>query len=408
MTKRQVRSFLRVASTLAAMLVLAASSFALVSEQVIYAFPKSGDQGYFPETQLVYRSGRLFGTTNNGGGAQCNCGVVFSLTRKTGGGWNYQVLHAFQGGTDGYQPLGNIVFDAAGNLYGTTFEGGLNFAGTVYELSPANGTWTYKIIYSFGGNGDGPYAAGLAIDAAGNLYGPTLAGGVSNNGMVYQLTPGTGGSWSESVLYSFSGPNDGSNPNANVVLDAAGNLYGTTSLGGANNLGTVFELSPGLGGIWTETTLLSPSSNIGNPVSVMLDSAGHVFGTSIPSPTGTNLGTVFELIRNSDGAWSDSILHTFVNVKGGQWPKGALILDANGNLCGTTQFGGSAGAGTVYKLKPGSGGTWTFGLVYSFTGGTTDGTSPIVGVTRVNNGLFGTTASGGTDGSSGVIFEVKF
>jgi hypothetical protein len=185
----------------AAALTLTSTASAQVSEQVIYSFPTSGNQGYFPTTQLIYRSGKFFGATNSGGGAQCNCGVVFELSSEAGGGWNYKVLHAFRGAPDGDGPYANIVFDSAGNLYGTTSLGGTYFSqGTVYELSPnANGSWTYKTLHSFGNTGDTSYPTGLTIDAAGNLYGPA-GGGANSGGAIFELAPGAGGSWTESVI----------------------------------------------------------------------------------------------------------------------------------------------------------------------------------------------------------------
>jgi uncharacterized repeat protein (TIGR03803 family) len=406
MTKAIVCRLLHAVIIFLVAMMLSGISLAQVNEQVIFDFPGSGAEGYDPNTRLVYRSGRFFGTTTAGGGEQCNCGVVFSLTPTKGGGWTYRVLHAFMGEADGYDPSDDIVFDASGNLYGTTQEGGNSFLGTVYELSPnANGTWAYKIIYSFTGSPDAVLPAGLVIDAAGNLYGSGLGGGVFERGAIFDLTPIAGGAWSESVVYSFGGPGDGSDPNDGLSLDSAGNLYGTTFRGGTNNLGTVFELSPSSAGGWIETTLLSSTTNMGNPVSIMVDPAGHVYGTSFPSQNTPNLGTVFDLTRNSDGTWTSNILHTFVNAKGGQLPRGTLILDTNGNLVGTTQFGGASGAGTVYKLSPGSGGAWNFRRVHSFADGPTDGGAPTVGVTLVNRGIFGTTVSGG---AVGVIYEIKF
>jgi uncharacterized repeat protein (TIGR03803 family) len=392
----------------AAALILTSPASAQVSEQVIYSFPISGHLGYWPTTPLVYRSGKFFGTANNGGGAQCNCGVVFELAPKTGGGWNYKVLHAFQGSPDGSGPVANIVFDGAGNLYGTTLQGGPYFnSGTTYELSPnANGSWTYNVLYSFGNTGDGAYPAGLAIDSAGNLYGPTNGGGVNSAGAVFKLAPGTGGSWTESLIYSFIGPHDGSNPNANLAIDASGNLYGTTYDYGPNNQGTVFELSPGLAGEWTETTLFSPDLSLGTAITQTLDASGNVYCTTYPSPNGTqNLGVVFELTPNSDGTWSNTTLHTFVKSKGGDDPMGTLTVSANGTLYGTAQYGGANSLGTIYTLKPGSGGAWMFNDLYSFAGGTTDGEVPLEGVTLVNGSLYGTTIAGGAY-SNGTIFKL--
>lgn len=388
-------------------LTLTSAASAQVSEQVIYSFPSPGPQGYWPATQLVYRSGKFFGTTNNGGEEVCNCGVVFELAPKTGGGWNYKVLHVFQGSPDGASPVGNIVFDSAGNLYGAApFGGNYSSRGTVFELSPnANGSWTYNTLHSFGNTGDGSYPAGLAIDAAGNLYGPAGSGGANNAGAIFKLAPGTDGAWTESLIYSFSGPTDGAGPNANLAIDTFGDLYGTTYNSGPNNLGTVFELTPGIDGDWTESTLFSPYSSLGIAITLTLDASGNVYCTTYPASGSENLGAVFELTSNSDGSWLDTTLHTFIKSKGGQYPKGALAVSTNGILYGTTQFGGANNFGIIYTLKPGSNGTWVFNDLYSFAGGTTDGQGPLEGVTLVSGSLYGTTINGG-EYSNGAIFKL--
>jgi len=386
-------------------LLLTSPVLSQVNHQVIYSFASPGPQGYYPYTPLVYRAGKFFGTTNNGGQEQCNCGVIFELAPKTGGGWNYKVLHTFQSTPDGANPAWNIVFDSTGNLYGTAPFAGAFGHGAVYELSPsANGSWTYSILYNFATTGDARYPGGLTIDAAGNLYGAG-GGGANEAGAIFELSHGAGGAWTESVIYNFIGTGDGSGPNANWSLDALGNLYGTTGGGGANSLGTVFKLTPGIGGEWTETTLFSPDVSLGIAITQTLDDAGNIYCTTFPGNGVTNLGAVFELTPNSDGTWSNTTLHTFVKSKGGEWPKGALTLSANGTLYGTTQDGGANGLGTIYALKPGSGGTWMFNDIYSFAGGTADGGLPLVGVTLENGSLYGTTIIGGAY-SSGTIFKL--
>src|SRR5579863_1951918 len=166
-------------------------------------------------------------------------------------------LYSFTGGSDGGDPLSNLVMDAAGNLYGTTFVGGAYGAGEVFELSPSGGgDWSEKVIYSFTGGLDGanPYYSGVIFDASGNLYGTTVEGGASNLGTVFELSP-TGGNWSEKVLYSFAGGIDGASPYAGLIFGAAGSLYGTTYAGGAYDDGTVFQLTPAGKGPWTETVI---------------------------------------------------------------------------------------------------------------------------------------------------------
>jgi uncharacterized repeat protein (TIGR03803 family) len=283
-------------------------------EKVLHAF--DFNNGAYPLTSLIFdASGNLYGTTPNGGGGACNygsegCGTVFELTPKAGGGWTEKVLHNFSNyGTDGYQPLTGLIFDGAGNLFGTTSLGGRRSAicpdggGTVFELTPkAGGGWTEKVLYSLDDNAKGLYPnAGVVIDGAGNLYGTTTAGGAHASGTVFELTPKTGGGWTEKVLHSFGGGEDGYEPLAALILDAAGNLYGTTNAGGAHGVGTVFELTPKAGG----------------------------------------------------EGWTEKVLHSFLAYdKDGVQPQAGLIFDAADNLYGTTTLGGAHGEGTVFEIKP--------------------------------------------------------
>src|ERR1039458_6939697 len=182
-----------------------------------------------------------------------NGGTVFELTPQAGGGWTETVIHSFGSGTDGAGPWAGLIFDAAGNLYSTTKGGGTYNGGTVFELTPqAGGGWTEQVLHSFQGGADGaqPYA-GLIFDAAGNLYGTTYFGGAYGYyGTVFDLTPAAGGTWTEKVLYNFSGFPDGINPVGGLIFDGTGNLYGTTYLGGTYGKGTLFELTPAGGGTW--------------------------------------------------------------------------------------------------------------------------------------------------------------
>jgi len=217
------------------------------TEQVLHYFANSPD-GALPAAGLIFdAAGNLYGTTYEGGTS--NYGTVFELMPTQGGGWTEQVLYSFYQGTDGYQPLAGLIFDAAGNLYGTTSLSSfpVEYTGVVFELTPTSGGWTEQVLHQFqndGLDGDMP-VAGLIFDPAGTLYGTTSAGGTSNDGTVFQLTPTQGGGWTEQVLHSFMGAADGSSPAAGLILDAAGNLYGTAQAGGTYNAGTVFELSPG-------------------------------------------------------------------------------------------------------------------------------------------------------------------
>ncbi len=256
---------------------------------------------------IIDAAGNLYGTTEYGGDYSCGgpgCGTVFELMPTEGGGWTEKKLHNFGNGTDGVFPLADLNLDVAGNLYGTTYGGGglcSYGCGTVFELTPnGNGNWTEKVLHSFNDNGtdgDLPYA-GLIFDAAGNLYGTTVAGGSSYAGTVFELTPHGNGNWTEKVLHSFSNVGtDGASPFAGLIFDAAGNLYGTTTYGG-NHPGTVFELTPTGGGDWTEKVLHS-FSNVGTDGAypyggLIFDAAGNLYGTTYLGGT-YNYGTVFEV-----------------------------------------------------------------------------------------------------------------
>ncbi len=228
-------------------------------EKVLHSFcsqPNCAD-GDYPTAGLIFdAAGNLYGTTYAGGAyGAYGPGTVFELTPAAGGGWTEKVLHSFDNDcTDGASPYASLIFDAAGNLYGTTSRRRLLPAcdagegcGTVFELTPtAGGGWTEKVLHSFGNGTDGANPdCDLIFDAAGNLYGTTIYGGTYSYGTVFELTPAGGGNWTEKVLHNFNrNGTDGICPYAGLIFDAAGNLYGTTSLGGTFGVGTVFELTP--------------------------------------------------------------------------------------------------------------------------------------------------------------------
>jgi len=217
----------------------------------VHSFSCSED-GCFPYAGVTPDShGNLFGTTYSG--SLDGTGAVFELTPNRGGaGWREGVLHSFRGsdhgGPDGGNPSAAVIFDSAGNMYGTTYYGGTNADGTVFKMTPnGNGTWTETVLYSFQGGTDGANPnGGLSMDREGNLYGETLGGGSKNAGVVFKLTPGSGGQWTESILHTFSLLSDGGSPAGGLVLDAAGNIYGTTEYGGPNGFfaGVAFEIIP--------------------------------------------------------------------------------------------------------------------------------------------------------------------
>ncbi len=380
-------------------------------EQTIYTFSNSKG-AYDPLTKLTAHSGNLYGASTNGG-SSCKCGVVYELSPNGSGGWTYITLYAFTGGNNGSVPVGNIIFDAAGNIYGVTGSAGDYGGGTVYELSPAGGgTWTHKDLYSFGGisnDGTGP-DAGLIMDAKGNLYGTTETGGNNFYGTVYELSLGKNGLWNETILYYFNGTT-GANPKAELIMDGKGNLYGTTFSGGTDSLGVVFELSPSSGGGWTESVLYSftGGQDQGLPQApVVRDAKGNLYGTTIGSEHNVLFGTVYELTPAAGGSYTETTLHTFgLEQTDGSIPAGGLTVDANGDLYGATNQGGIDYAGTIYKLTPGTGGTWSYGVSYVFKGGTNGG-NPSTGITFAGGSGYGPTIGGPENGQIGNQIVYQF
>lgn len=285
------------------------------------------------------------------------------------------VLHQFIPWANGTGPTG-LASDAQGNFYGATYQGGLYGNGTVFKLSPgSNGQWTETVLYNFGGYaGDGvaPFAP-VILDAAGNIYGTTTFGGGSGDGFgtVFEVSPAANGTWTEKILYAFQGlPNDGLYPYVGLAMDAAGNLYGITQEGGSgncnqygvDNCGTVYELSPESDGTWTEKVIYNFQSTSAVPLAgVVLDAEGNVYGV-----TDEPYGAVFELSPSS-GAWTYNILHTFGTGNDGRFPTG-VILDPAGNIYGMTEGGGATDDGTVFELQRGASG-WHENILYNFAAG---------------------------------------
>jgi|ERR1017187_46663 uncharacterized repeat protein (TIGR03803 family) len=346
--------------------------------------------------------------------------AVTTLMTATRAAAQETVLYNFDCTASGCEPGSNLIFDAAGNLYGTSPYGGTTNYGVVFELSPqVDGGWTEVVLHSFSNNGHDGYhpQGGLIFDGAGNLYGTTSGGGVHKGGTVFELAPATGGGWTEFVLHNFGGGTDGSEPNGGLVMDAAGNLYGTTTLGGVHSDGTAFELTPVTGEGWTEKMLhsFSGTTDGSDPwAGLTFDAAGNLYGTTIGGGA-YNGGTVFQLTPQASGQWAGKVLHSFgeVNANGVSIyePYGGVTFDEAGNLYGTTYYGGGNGGGVVYELTPATGGAWKETPVRNFGG--TGGSNPLAGVVfdTVGN-LYGTTLNGGDehgDCSStgcGVVFEL--
>jgi len=369
------------------------------NEKILHTFT-TGDGSYPVAGLIADPSGNLYGTTRYGGAN--GQGTVFELTNSKGV-WNETILYSFAGGDDGASPSGSVVFDTAGNLYGTTRLGGPDNDGTVFKLARVNGEWKESVLYSFTGGNDGgsPQAALTIVGNA--LIGTTPGGGANGNGTVFGLRM-VNGQWQEEVLYSFvGGSSDGAYPYSTLILDKAGNIYGTTESGGPNQAGSVFELSQS-GSKWNEKVLYFFTGNLdGGSVNagVIFDKAGNLYGTTT-SGGNYNSGTIFEL-TNSNGTWKESVLYNFTGGNDGGFPYDAPVLDQNGNLFGTTFNGGLYGYGTVFQLTP-SAGAWTETVLHTFAAGS-DGALPLASVLIYKNGLFGVTTEGGSN-STGVVFSV--
>jgi uncharacterized repeat protein (TIGR03803 family) len=392
-------TFRKGAFVLALGLVVAATPRAQAQTfSVLHSFTGGSDGGTPLAGFAIDTAGTLYGTTSTGGAS--GIGTVFKISAEG----TETVLHSFSSGTDGANPQGSLLRDAAGDLYGTTFGGGASGAGTVFKVGP-HGKET--VLYSFKAGTDGANPeAGLAIDAAGNLYGTTTAGGPNGNGTIFKLTKKPE-KWTEKVLYSFGSGTDGAIPVAGVTLNAAGSLYGTTSAGGTYGYGTVFQLKDSKSG-WKEDILhnFELQSDGGVPYAgLVFDQSGNLYGAATEGGDGGQIGggTVFELTPTK-GSWT----FTVINSLAGWGISGTfrdLLLDSSGDIYATTHCDGANDAGTVYELTP-SAGTWTYNSLYVFTGGS-DGLFSFSNLVSDKNGnLYGTTRGGGTDGS-GVVFKVE-
>ena len=395
---------------------------AAIHERVIYTFA-GGAGGSDPTTPLIVdKAGNLYGATGQGG--EFGWGTIFEFV-KGGTGWTYVVLYNFTGNADGGFPVGVLALDSAGNLYGTTGTGGDNYKGNVYELSPSQeGGWTATVLYNFTDSTDGGYPyGGVVLDTVGNLYGTTNEGGSlsdcsgSGCGVVFKLSPGSSGVWTETVLHNFTEA-DGALPSSGLVFDAKGNLYGTTTAGGAstacigfpaNGCGTVFRLAPAAGG-WTETTLHSfylTSQDGFLPQGVVYHN-GSLFGTTLLGGS-QDVGTVFQLKLTKSGV-TESVLHSFGAGKDATQPLGAVVFDKAGDLYGSASRGGNSacngqGCGAIFELTPANG-SWTETVLHQFTGGN-DGAFPSSTPILTSIGSLLDTASAGGANNAGVVFGLS-
>jgi uncharacterized repeat protein (TIGR03803 family) len=366
---------------------------------VLYSFT-GGTDGYLPASPLIRDSaGNLYGVTFRGGDSNCDrgssCGVVF----KVDANGKETVLHRFTGKADGAYPVGSLARDSAGNLYGTANYGG-NLAcdqgfgcGTVFRLDT---TGKLTTLHIFTGTDGASPNGGLILDAAGNLYGTTFAGGsASNSGTVFKIDA----SGNHTVLYRFTGKVDGKNPVAGVIRDAAGNLFGTTYRGGTFYFGsgTVFKLDSTGKETVLHTFIPNGLLDGADPYASVVPNGEDFYGTTSAGGS-SEFGTVFKL----DNANNETVLYNFTGGTDGRYPQNSpVVLDASGNLYGTTEFGGDSNDdGTVFKVD--QSGTET--VLHRFTG--TDGSGPMAGVITDSAGnLYGTTYQGGAFGY-GTVFKI--
>jgi len=347
-------------------------------------------------------------------------GVVFALVVMIANvSWaaGYRRVYSFTGGLDGRDPATHLTFDSAGNVYGTTAAGGDFDFGTVFKLTPTGDTWVQTVIYSFSGGNDGldPHG-GVVIGPDGSLYGTTVAGGnagicaADGCGVVYKLTL-EGDQWFQTTIYNFKGDKDGGGPGSRVVFDAAGRLFGSTPNGGTHSAGTIFMLTVSPSGAWHKKTIHNFTGGkdgaTGSMGDLLFDAAGNIYG--VTEQGGANgVGTVYKLSPLPTGGWKLTTLYAFKGMPDAANPYGGLIWDSAGNLYGTTYYGGTVGMGTVYQLTPGPNGKWQENILYNFLGDT-DGSLPTATlIFDKNANLFGTTSAGGRPSCDcGTVFKLK-
>ena len=315
---------------------------------------KAGADGDLPAAGVIRdRQGNLYGTVYQGGAF--GHGAVYELVKNSDGTYTNNVIYSFTGGDDGGQPVSEVIFDKSGNLYGTTSLDGKYGQGVVFKLTPnGDGTWTETVLHAFvsqSNDAQGPGGA-LVFDAAGNLYGVSVQGGTAGLGAVYQLAPNGTGGYKERVIYSFRGGSDGATPARSDLIVVGKALYGTTTNGGTADDGTVFQMLQNTNGRWQERVIYSfpGGANGANPYAgVIRDSAGNLYGTTATGVFGAG-GVVFKLTKGTGNTWTQSVLYTFDGAGNGSYAD--LIRDSAGNLYGTTEFGGPNFAGDVFQVMP--------------------------------------------------------
>lgn len=386
---------------IAVCVLMAAAGAAAQTETVLYNFNDNGTDGFNPTGSIVFDArGNLYGTTALGGAY--NAGIVYKLTPQTGGGWTESILHNFGNGTDASQVSAGLVIDASGNLFGSSAGGGLYGGGTVFELSPHAGGWVERVLASFASIGDlGSYPSPVTLDSSGDIYLTTYFGGTYDFGAAVELEK-SGSAYRERTLYSFNQiGHQGIYPGGGLAITPSGKIYGTTTQGNGFGDGLFFGLTFAASGAAKVSYLYSFDSYDGDVTdpNVLTYNGSNFYGAGV-----TGYGSIYELQPAAGGGWTESIIHNFEVLSDGEDPS-TVSFDASGNMYGTTCCGGPiSGGGSVWELSP-SGGAWTETMLYLFTGGA-DGDQPNGGVTLDSTGnIYGTTHSGGTY-EAGAVFKV--
>jgi uncharacterized repeat protein (TIGR03803 family) len=383
----------RSAAVPAAVLLVAFTLMAGGREKILHVFDAAPAEN--PMTMLIEdQQHNLYGTTFYD--SSYSAGSVYELSPGSGGEWEYRVLHVFKK-AEGCYPDGKLLMDAAGTLYGTTYDGGAHNCGTVYRLKRASdGSWMENTLHDFNQRDGCLSQGGLAMDKQGNLYGGTLKGGSHQSGVAFKVAHTSNDQWRYHLLHEFD--QSEANPDTGFIFDAAGNLYGGDQTG-------IFVLSQ-KNGRWAERTAYAfqkETDGYAPSGDLFFDSQGNLYGTNGLGGQ-DNRGTVFELSPDSRGGWTSTVLHSFSRGHDGHYPLGGVIVGPDGDVYGTTSTGGQHGAGTVFRLAPGADG-WTETLLHSFAG-RRDGGGPMAGVLLGHSGkLYGTAYSGGAHGV-GVVFEL--
>jgi uncharacterized repeat protein (TIGR03803 family) len=383
------------------------------TEKVLYAFCSQGNcaDGAYPYAGVISdKAHNLYGTTQQGG--DNFAGLVYEL-KQTKSGWKESVLYKFTGGADGAAPTGQLVFDNKGNLYGIANGGGSGF-GTIYELTPAKGGWTFKVIHTFKGGNDGVVnigVSGLVLDDAGFLYGVTEMGGTAGYGTIFKLAR-SGSSWKKTILYNFAGGTDAADPLMGLTWDPAGNLYGATVGGGAFGCGAVFELKHQKK-TWSESVIYNFTGGSDGcwPEfgSVTIPKAGEIYGTTGAGGS-DNQGVVY-LLKLSKGTWNETTLYDFTGGDDGGQVFAGVTLDSAGNIFAAAAYYGTDAYGAVIELTKQKSG-WQEKTLLDFTG--SDGGYPYGNImVDAKGNLYGTAFRGGNLGCNqvqqgcGVVFEIK-